>query len=261
MFVFSSKPRRREALLAKAPPDNWRRILEQNVGVYSCLPSAEQQKLLGIIQVIIAERPFVGLRGLTITEEAQVTIAGQAALLLLGNSDYYFDRVGTVYVQPSSHHSRAYHDLGGAVLVVEDVPLLGQALDHSVVRLAWDAVLHGGREPTDGENVVLHEFAHHLDALDGEIDGIPPLAGNSQRRRWTETIDEELWQLRAALRAGEATLLAENAAENPAELFAYSTECFFEQPGELAEWHEALFACLLDFYRVDPRNWFPKASA
>jgi Mlc titration factor MtfA (ptsG expression regulator) len=261
MLGFSSLSRRRQKLLAKPPPEEWRRILEQNLGVYARLPSDQQQKLLATIQVITAERPFVGLRGLTITDEVRVTIAGQAALLLLGDNHYHFDRVGTIYVQPSSHHARAYHDLGGATLVVEGVSLLGQAFDYSVVRLAWDAALHGGRVPTDGENVVLHEFAHHLDALDGEIDGIPPLPRERQRRHWALVFDEELALLRNALRAGEETLLPENAAENEAELFAYATECFFEQPGELAEWHEDLFACLLDFYRIDPCSWFPPGSA
>jgi MtfA peptidase len=261
VFRFRSIASRRQALVSKPPPVEWRGILEQNVAVFSLLSAAEQQKLLGTIQIIISERPFVGLRGLTVTEEVMVTIAGQAALLLLGDNQYYFDRVGTIYVQPSLHHSRAHHDLGGAVLVVEGVPLLGQALDHSVVRLAWDAALHGGRAPTDGENVVLHEFAHHLDALDGEIDGIPPLPRERERRQWAQTFDEELSLLRDAQRAGEDTLLPEHAAENQAELFAYSTECFFEQPWELAEWHAELFACLLDFYKTDPRGWFPSGSA
>jgi len=260
MFRFHSIARRRQALLAQPPPDEWLAILEQNVAVYARLAADQKRQLVAAVQIIIAERPFEGLRGLEITEEVQVTIAGQAALLVLEGGGYYFDRVGAIYVQPSSHHSRAYHDLGGAWLVVEGVPLLGQAMDHSVVRLAWDAVLHGGRNATDGENVVLHEFAHHLDALDGAIDGIPPLARERQSRHWSETFDEELRVLRDWLRAGHETLLPEHAAENPAELFAYSTECFFEQPRELEEWHSALFECLLEFYKTDPRLWFPKET-
>jgi len=52
--------------------------------------------------------------------------------------------------------------------------------------------------------------------------------------------------------------LHDEAAESRAELFAYSTECFFEQPRELEEWHPELFGCLLSFFKTDPRGWFAK---
>ena len=48
--------------------------------------------------------------------------------------------------------------------------------------LAWDAVLEGGRNPRDGLNVVLHEFAHQLDYLDGVADGTPPLRKKGRLR-------------------------------------------------------------------------------
>ena len=178
---------------------------------------------------------------------------------MLGEEGYYFDRVPTIFVYPhklatkmetgldSSYHAR---------LVEEDVAIEGQVLDQGEIRLLWDEVLYGGRDPADGENVVLHEFAHHLDRLDGELGGTPPLPTKSQRNRWIKVFDQELEQLRDDLNAGREVFLHEAAAENRAELFAYSTECFFEQPLDLAELHPQLFDCLLGFYKVDPREWF-----
>ena len=58
--------------------------------------------------------------------------------------------------------------------------------------MSWRA----GSEPGDGRNVVFHEFAHHLDGLDGAMDGVPPLEGRAAQRRWQEVTEAEY---RAAL--------------------------------------------------------------
>jgi Mlc titration factor MtfA (ptsG expression regulator) len=71
------------------------------------------------------------------------------------------------------------------------------------------------------------------------------------RRRWPQASSAS-----NDLAAGHDTFLEVNAAENRAELFAYSTECYFEQPHDLAEFHPDLFDCLLSFYKTDPRSWF-----
>jgi len=39
--------------------------------------------------------------------------------------------------------------------------------------LAWDAVKWGAADPSDGKNVVLHEFAHQLDYENSAADGAP----------------------------------------------------------------------------------------
>jgi Mlc titration factor MtfA (ptsG expression regulator) len=44
-------------------------------------------------------------------------------------------------------------------------------------------------------------------------------------------------------------------ATNPAEFFAVATETFFEKPYQMAEHHEELYAQLLQYYKVDPRDW------
>jgi Mlc titration factor MtfA (ptsG expression regulator) len=255
MFGFF-KSRRRKRLLDTPLPDDWRNIIEQNVAVFSLLPPAQQERLTQAVKIIVAERSFVGLRGLSISPEEQLTIAAQAALLLLGEEGYYFDRVAAIYVQPSHHATRAVRDLGSAVLVEDDVIVEGQAYERDGIRLAWDEVLYGSRDPADGENVVLHEFAHHLDALDGAMDGVPPLPDEQEQRRWAKVFDAELAQHRHDLADRRDVFLHDEAADNRAELFAYSTELFFEQPQELAEWHPELFDCLRGFYKVDPRVWF-----
>ena len=249
------KNRRRKKLLAAPLPAPWLAFIEQNVAVYSLLSSGEQERLVQATKIIVAERPFVGSGGFSITDEAKVTIAAQAALLLLGEDGYYFDRVPTIFVYPHYQTTKTHRDLVTAALV-EGVPIEGQVLEQGEIRLSWDQVLYGSRDPTDGENVVVHEFAHHLDRLDGEVGGTPPLPSHEQRDEWLRVFDRELAKLRRDLVARRETFLHDAAAENRAELFAYSTECFFEQPHDLDHFHPDLFACLLSFYKTDPRLWF-----
>ena len=255
MFGFSKRSRRKK-LLEQPLPDAWRRIIEKNVAVFSLLSLAERERLMSATKIIVAERSFVGSGGLAITEEVKLTIAAQAALLLLGEEGYYFDRVPTIFVHPHHQRTKSHRDLTTAVLVEEDLLIEGQALAQGEIRLVWGDVLYGGRDAGDGENVVLHEFAHHLDRLDGDVGGIPPLPSNEAREHWIHVFDRELTELRHEISTGHDVSLHEEAAENRAELFAYSTECFFEQPRELAEFHPELFDCLLSFYKTDPRVWF-----
>ncbi len=257
MFGFF-KNRHRQQLRAAAPAVQFTETIQKNVAVYAFLSPAEQQQLVEIANVIAGERSFYGVGDLKITDEAIVTISALAALLVLHGDGYYFDRVGAILVHGTTPKVRMVHPLGGAELVEEGVGIAGQHLEQGEIRLAWDQVLYGSRDAQDGFNVVLHEFAHHLDWLGGEHDGVPPLARAGDRSHWLEVIDAEIDALRTDLRADHDTLLPEHAADNPAELFAYSTEAFFELPHDLADHHPDLFDCLLSFYVTDPRKWFPE---
>ena len=254
MFGFLFQNRRRQKLLAAPVPEAWLPIIERNVAVHALLPPAEQQRLIQAVKVIVAERPFVGCGGLAIDEDVRVTIAAQAALLLLGEEGYYFDRVPSVLVYPQAYVRR--HSHGGEHLVEAEMELLGESWERGSIVLSWPAVLHGGRDPRDGENLVLHEFAHHLDGLDGETGGTPPLPTAAAEHRWRTVVDREYARLCDAAADGRDTLLDPYGATNQAEFFAVATECFFEQPRELHQRHAELFGCLQDFYKIDPRGWF-----
>jgi hypothetical protein len=258
MFDFF-KFRRRRKLLAQPLPDPWRQIIERNVAVYSQLSEPEQRRLVGAARIIVAERRFEGCKGLVVTEEMRVTIAAQAALLLLGEDGYFFDRVEAfliypyvVVVRPSGFRTEEEDEL--------DRVAQGVAEHEGQIVLSWPDALAGGRDAGDAQNVVLHELAHHLDGLDGEMGGSPPVATAAERTHWHNVLSRELDALRQDLADGRPTLLHPPAAENTTEVFAYGTECFFEKPLELAAAHPDLFDCFRSFYKVDPRPWFERAG-
>jgi Mlc titration factor MtfA (ptsG expression regulator) len=118
--------------------------------------------------------------------------------------------------------------------------------------LAWDAVKSGAADPSDGKNVVLHEFAHQLDFENYAVDGAPALATREQQLSWREIMKTEFASLRVADETGIPTLLDTYGATNPAEFFAVSTEAFFERPCALRARHPKLYAELQRYFCQDP---------
>ena len=118
--------------------------------------------------------------------------------------------------------------------------------------LAWDAAKRGALDPSDGKNLVLHEFAHQLDFEDFAADGVPALGSREDKRSWSEVMKIEFAALRAADETGIPTLLDGYGATNPAEFFAVATEAFFERPLALRQRHPRLYGELQRFFRQDP---------
>ena len=117
--------------------------------------------------------------------------------------------------------------------------------------LAWDAALHGARDPSDGSNVVIHELAHKIDVLDGRADGTPPLPSRDARRAWAKAFEPAFLAHRERAERGEPSLLSDYAITNEAEYFAVATEMFFERPRALADELPEVYDQLKDFFRLD----------
>jgi Mlc titration factor MtfA (ptsG expression regulator) len=272
VFSWLFSGHRRRNLLAEPVPDRWRQFVERNVGIFALLPQPQQQRLLSASRVIAVERHWVGCRGLEVTDEIKATVSAQAAILLLGVEGYYFDKLQEIYLVPGDYAlatSRGPLVAGGSVsgiadpvhLVVEDLPVMGQASWTKRIVLSWSSALAGGRDPCDGQNVVLHEFAHHLDSLDGDTGGRPPLPSPAAEANWDRVIGMEYDQFLHSIDHGERTLLEPSAAESLAEFFAYGTELFFERPVALLGEHPAFYEILRDFYHVDPAGWHSGARS
>lgn len=220
------------------------------------LPAHLQLQLKGHILVFIAEKDFVGCKGLKITDDMRVTIAAQACLLILNRpSDHGFPGLRQVLVYPGAFIvERDDFDEAG-VHQRERRVLSGESWGDSQVILSWEDVVKGAAVDNDGWNVVIHEFAHQLDQQKGYASGTPELAGPDHYARWARVFNEEYLRLRRQSDSRQHSLLDDYGATDPAEFFAVVSEVFFEQPRQLNEEHPALFAELRGFYRVDPTEW------
>jgi Mlc titration factor MtfA (ptsG expression regulator) len=239
-------------------PPEWLGHLERNVPLYARLTEAEQGRLRDILRVLVAEKNWEGCGGLAMTDEIKVTVAAHAALLLLGIDHDYFARVMSILVYPSGFRSPEGWTRGDGVVDLS-AGALGEAWYDGPIVLAWDSVLAGGRDPKDGRNVVLHEFAHQLDQEDGTSNGAPILEHRSQYVAWARILGEEFTALRDAAEHGRRTDIDAYGATNPAEFFAVVTEAFFERPVALRRRHPQLYEELQTFYKQDPLAFAPRA--
>ncbi|HEY1581910.1 MAG TPA: M90 family metallopeptidase [Chthoniobacterales bacterium] len=247
------KERRRRRLRRQPVPEAWRAIISRNLPFFDRLTTADQRELLGHVQIFLEEKRFEGCGGLQLTEEMSVTIATQACLLLLHRKTDYYPRLTTILVYPSGYVASEERHLEGHVWENGIQGRLGETEGHmgSMV-LAWDAAKSGADDPSDGKNLVLHEFAHQLDFEDSAADGVPILSSRSDRLFWAEVMKVEFAALRAADETGIPTLLDTYGASNPAEFFAVATEAFFERPRSLRRLHPRLYAEMEHFFRQDP---------
>ena len=260
-MIFDLFPGRRRAKLRAEPvPRAWRQIVEQNLPVFARLSAADQAELLGHIHVFLAEKHFEGCGELELTDEIRVTIAAQACLLLLHRDTDYYPHLRSVLVYPSGYTAGEDRYLGNGLWEAGGDDRLGHTQQYlGALVLAWDSAKHGAHAPEDGDNLVLHEFAHQLDFEDSLTDGTPRLDSREAYRSWARVMEAEFTALRAAEQAGTPTLIDQYGATNPAEFFAVVTEAFFERPGQLRERHPALYDELQRFYQQDPASFVPEA--
>ncbi len=241
--------RRRRALLEEPFPAEWESVL-QGLPFFRALDERGQQRVRDDLRVIIAEKEWEGCGGLELTDTIRVTIAAQASLLLLNIEHEYYATVARILVYPSAYRTAPSTDALG--IVHEGQVNLGEAWRRGPVVLSWDAARGGALDPDDGHNLVLHEFAHKLDMLDGTADGTPPLAGREELAEWGATMTREFEALRRDAETGRVRVLDHYGATNPAEFFAVATECFFEKAEALRSEHPALYEQLRGYYQQDP---------
>src|SRR5215472_241748 len=244
---------RRQRLQTRPFPKEWLTLIRHHVVFFSRLSVADRAELLRHVQVFLAEKRFEGCGGFTITDEVRVTIAAQACLLLLHRKTDYFPGLVTILVYPLTYMVEEKRQIGEHVWEEGAVSRLGET-GHRMgsLVLSWGAVKHGAADPSDGKNVVLHEFAHQLDYENQAADGVPGLATREQQLAWSKVMTSEFASLRAADETGIPTLLDTYGATDPTEFFAVSVEAFFERPHALRAYHPKLYAELQSYFQQDP---------
>ncbi len=246
-------------------PSAWRKLLRQRFPLYHRLPPPLQKRLQGLVQVLVADVPFIGCQGLRVTDDMRVLIAAQACLLVLerpGNGPPYPGlRQVLVYPGPFVVKAERHHP-GGVVSQGREVRL-GESWQHGQVVLSWPDAQAGAQAGVWGgmaldpsaHNVVWHEFAHQLDQETGPANGAPVLRQGQSQRGWAAVFQREYEDLRWLTDAGEPTLIDPYGATAPEEFFAVVTETFFLQPLTLAQQHPALYQQLQLFYGLNPAQW------
>lgn len=208
----------------------------------------EKKELKMKAEAFLAEKEFSTAGDLDLTDEICVSIAAQGCLpiLKLGLAAYR-EWVGIVVYPDEFVVPRRIEDESGVVHEYDDV-LSGEAWEGGPLIISWHDVQMAG----DGYNVVIHEFAHKLDMLNGEADGMPALHSGITETEWEAKFADAYDNLCQRVDSGEDTPIDPYASTDPAEFFAVLSESFFDIPDVVAREYPAIYGLLCRYYLQDP---------
>ena len=165
-----------------------------------------------------------------------------------------YPKLKTIYVGATPFIEKDnYVDLN--TLFPAHVPRLGESWKDGPVVLAWSSVKAGLQNWNDGHNVVLHEFAHQLDALDGHMDGTPILEDPTLYSKWEFFMTKEFINLRERIAKHQHSEIDNYGGTNEAEFFAVVVEQFFSKSQQLHDHKLELYNLLKDYFKLDPILW------
>ncbi len=235
-------------------------------------------RLRAMCGAFVATKAVNGAAGLVVDDTMIARIVVQACLPVLELGIDAYPRFDEIIVYPSDFViDRETVDDDGVVHRWREAAS-GESWGDGPLIVAWDAADPGarGRRPTPAAyNVVVHEFAHKLDAGNGAVDGIPAfsrkLHAGLDARRWAAVLDESLDDFATRVDDVEASIprhvdpasaradryyatlpLDAYAATDEAEFFSVSSEAFFVAPRPLADAYPDWYALLAAYYRQDP---------
>lgn len=247
--------------------DTWRSVAA-GFEFLDHLGAAELDRLRSMCGQFLARKQISGAAGFATDETVRLSIAIQACLPILHLDLAAYDGFVEIVVYPARFlvPREQVDDAGVVHQSVEE--LSGEAMDGGPVVLSWEDTAAEGLDA--GMSVVIHEFVHKLDLLDGLADGIPPLP-RGRRRRWREVLEASYQWFVAELDELESLIpdtvdpespaadhwyrqlpLDPYAATDHAEFFAVAAETFFLEPEILADALPEFYAELALFFHQDP---------
>lgn len=251
--MFGIRQWRRRRILSKADLDDatWQRVAER-FSFVARLNGDERARLRDLAILFMHGKQISAAGGLELNREMKLGIAVQACILVLELGIEHYDGWVEVIVYPDEFVSGHEFRNPEGLVEIDGMSYAGQAWLRGPVILSWADVEHAG--DMDGMNVVIHEFAHKLDMLNGEANGFPPLHAGMNRQAWSQTFGAAYKDLCRRVKAGEHTEIDPYATESPGEFFAVVSEGFFEIPDIVRAVYPQVYEQLAQFYRQDPAS-------
>ena len=214
------------------------------------MTEAERARLKEWVILFLHQKAIHGAGGLAVRDEIRFAIAAQACILILNLDLDYYRGWQEVIVYPDEFVAEYEHMDDDGVMHQVREPMAGESWLQGPVILSWaDAA---APDQAAGYNVIIHEFAHKLDMLNGDANGFPPLHAGMSRDAWSGSFASAYADFCRRVEAGEQTTIDPYAADDPAEFFAVTSEAFFEIPRTLRTSYPEVYRQLALFFRQDP---------
>lgn len=243
--------RRLRATFAPSPrigDEAWGGLIARS-DLFARLSADDRVGLRALCERFLAGKTFSAAGGHELADDDCLAIAALACLPVLHLGFDHLSGWREVVVYPGEFRvRREHHDEHSGVVTEGDDDLIGEAWERGPVILSWADVATDLERPFDGFNVVVHEIAHKLDALDGAMNGTPRLPASIPRREWIETMQAAYDAFARTVARGRDTAIDPYAAESPDEYFAVLSELHFSDPATLLRAEPAVARLLARFY-------------
>jgi Mlc titration factor MtfA (ptsG expression regulator) len=241
----------------------------------AALDADETMRLRDLAGRLLAQKEMSAAGELELTAAMQVNIAVQACLPILNLGLEWYRGWSSIVVYPGEFLvPRSLADEDGVVHEYVE-PITGEAWEGGPLLLSWEDAQRETTETGSAYSVVIHEFVHKIDLLDGAADGCPPfsrdLHPSLSAAEWMAVLDDTFERFLSELELIESELpdgvdpddaaadryyahlpFDPYAAHDEAEFFAVTSEAFFIAPVALQRAFPDWYALLAAFFRQDP---------
>ncbi|TYT27621.1 zinc-dependent peptidase [Luteimonas viscosa] len=237
-------------MLGRAPDpvddDTWRHV-QARVRWIHALDDTRSQRLRALATLFLQRKTITPIEPLQLDATRRAILAALCCLPLLEFGEEGLHGWSQLIVYPDAFRVNRTHVDAAGVLHEWDDELIGEAWDGGPLILSWADVESDLDDPHAGFCVAVHEMAHKLDALDGVLDGTPPLPRDWQRA-WAQDFQRAFDAFVADVDAGREVAIDPYAAEAPEEFFAVCSEYHFSDPATLRDAFPAVAAHFERFF-------------
>ncbi|PSQ91087.1 MAG: Mlc titration factor A [Proteobacteria bacterium SW_6_67_9] len=226
---------------------DWESLI-QHVPAVARYDTRTRRRLRELVTLFLYEKSIEAAGGLELSDSIRQSIALQACLPILGLGLEWYAGWRSVVVYPGDFHvQETWTDDDGVVHELEEVRA-GEAWPQGPVIVSW------APEDIESPAIVIHEFAHKLDMLNGAANGMPPLHNDMAQSEWTHVFARAYEDFTARERRGEALPFDAYAATDAAEFFAVASEVFLLDPDRVRDAYPRVYTQLAAFYCQHPRT-------
>lgn len=229
---------------------DWQRVTA-GMQLFDRLNDAQLHKLFTLATLFLHDKHISGAHEFEITDEVRQSIALQACLPILELGLEWYAGWSSIIVYPGGFRRETTSVDQFGVAHTVDSHRSGEAWLRGPVILSWSDVERGGIR--DGHNVVIHEFVHKLDMLNGRANGFPPMRQGMNPDAWTALMSSAYEDFKVNPKEG----LDRYGATDPAEFFAVLSEVFFETPAFLLDAYPELYKTMSQFFLQTPLDQTP----
>ncbi|MEM7053853.1 MAG: M90 family metallopeptidase [Pseudomonadota bacterium] len=250
MIGFIRRRRLQKRMKELAPSDA---EFQHVVNTFACLRvlSKDEVKRLRKRSVeILARMEFLGAKDYEPDYRACLTVSALSALPLLNRKLHWLRDFHTIILYEETY-SAEFTKVDENGIVHRGVhKRAGEAWHRGPMVLAMSDVMRSGQG--QGFNVVVHELVHHIDYLNRDPDGFPPLPHGMSSSAWAKHFSAGYTLLQHQLEHQQKPWLDPYGATNPAEFFAVCCEFFFDVPIYLRQQQPKIYQLLSEFFDQHP---------